>query len=122
QVLPHGGVQQVRLLGDHADDGGQVGQAHVPDVDAVDADAAAGGVVEPGHERRQRRLARAGLAHEGERGAGRHVQVAAGQRGAVRARVVEAHVVEPDATGDGGGVDADRVGRVGHIDRQVEVL
>ena len=36
QVLPHGGVQQVGLLADHADDRGEVGQAQVAQVDAVD--------------------------------------------------------------------------------------
>jgi hypothetical protein len=50
-------VQQVGLLADHADDGGQVGEAHVAQVDAVDRDAAAAGVVQAGGQRGQGGLA-----------------------------------------------------------------
>src|ERR1700733_5517442 len=55
--FPHCGVQQVGLLADHAHDRGEVGEPDVADVDAVDADAAAGGVVEPGDQRGEGGLA-----------------------------------------------------------------
>src|SRR5580704_2003682 len=89
QVLPHRGVQQVGLLADHAHDGGEVGEPEVPEVDAVDADAATGGVVEPGDQTREGGLARAGLADQGKRGPGRDVQVDVGQRRPVGAGVGE---------------------------------
>jgi hypothetical protein len=50
QVFPHRGVQEVGLLADHAHDGGEVSEPHVADVDAVDVDTAAGGVVEAGDQ------------------------------------------------------------------------
>ncbi|GAB3824145.1 hypothetical protein GCM10027610_002000 [Dactylosporangium cerinum] len=66
QVLPDGGVQQVRLLADHPDDRGEIGEPDVAQVDAVDGDPAAGGVVQAGDERGDGALAGAGLADEGE--------------------------------------------------------
>ena len=57
EVLPDRGVQQVGLLADHAHDRGEVGQAQVADVDAVDADGAGRRVMEAGDQRGQGRLA-----------------------------------------------------------------
>ena len=75
QVLAHGGVQQVGLLADHADDLGEVGEPEAAYVDAVDGDPPLGRVEEPGHQRREGRLARPGLADQRHRGAGRDVEV-----------------------------------------------
>ena len=118
----HGGVQEVGLLADHADDGGQVGQPHVAQVGAVDADGAAGRVIQPGDQRAEGGLARSGLAGQGERGAGRDVQVDGGQGGAVGAGVGEAGILEPDVAADLGQVDAGRAGWLVDPGRQVEVF
>ena len=72
QVLADRAVQQVGLLGDDADDAGEVGQGQVADVDAVDQHPAGRRVVEPGDQRGQRALARAGLADQRQRAAGGH--------------------------------------------------
>ncbi len=122
QVLPDRGVQQVGLLADHAHDGGEVGELHVADVDAVDAHRAAGGVVEPGYQRGEGGLAGPGLADQGQRGAGRDIQVDAGQGGPVRAGIGEADAVEPDMAGYHLRDDLDRVDGVVHLDGQVQVL
>src|SRR5579859_762983 len=122
QVLPHRGVQQVGLLADHAHDRGEVGEPEVAEVDPVDPDAAAAGVVEPGDQTREGGLARAGLADQGERAAGRYVQVNAGQGGPVGAGIGETDILEPDVPGDPGRVDLDRMGGVVDLHGQVEVL
>src|ERR1700744_3474322 len=121
QVLPHRGVQQVGFLADYADDGGQVGQPEVAQVDAVDRDRAAAGVVQPGHQGPEGGLARAGLADPGQRAARPDIQREAARRGAVGAGVGEADVFEAYVAADLGRVDADRVGRLVHLDRQVQV-
>jgi hypothetical protein len=114
--------QQVGLLADHADDGGQVGQPHVAEVDAVDADGAAAGVIQPRDQRAEGGLARSGLADQGERAAGRDVQVDGGQGGAVGAGVGESGILEADVAGDLGQVDAGGAGWLVDLDRQVEVF
>ena len=105
-------MQLVGFLADHADDGGQVGQLHIPHVGAVDADSAAARIIQPRDQRAEGGLARSGLADQGERDAGRDVQVDAGQGGAVGAGVGEADVLEADVPGDLGRIDADRAGRL----------
>src|ERR1700761_5718813 len=122
QVFPHRGVQQVGLLADHADDGGQVGQPQVAQVDAVDGDRSAAGVVQPGHQGPEGGLTGAGLADQSQRRARGDVQIDVAQRGTVGAGVGEADVGEADVPGDLGRVDADRMGGLVDLDRQVQVL
>jgi hypothetical protein len=57
-------VEQVRVLADDPDGGGQRGQREVPDVVAVDGDPPFGDVVEAWDERRQRGLPGARRADE----------------------------------------------------------
>ena len=66
QVVAHRRVQQVGVLADHADDLGEVGEAYVAHVDAVDQHPARGRVVQAGDEPGEGGLAAAGLADEGE--------------------------------------------------------
>ena len=86
EVLAHGRVQQVGLLADHADDLGEVGQPEAAYVDAVDGDPPLGRVEEPGDQRGEGRLARAGLADQRHRRTGRDVEVDAVERGDVGVR------------------------------------
>src|SRR5439155_22485138 len=76
---------------------------------AVDGDTARGDVVEPGHERGQRRLAGPGDAGDGERLAGVEVEVDALQDGGLGVRVGERDVLEPDVTRRVRRRDRDRV-------------
>ena len=122
QVLPHRAVQQVGLLGDDADDAGEVGQRQVADVDAVDEHPTGGRVVEPGHQGGQRALARAGLADQRQRGPGGHGEVDVGQRRPGAVGVAEADPLEADLAAHGGRVDGDRVLGVVDVDGQVQVL
>src|ERR1700729_3887675 len=122
QVLPHGGVQQVGLLADDANDRGEVGQPQVADVDSVDQDAAGGRVVQPGNQQGDGRLAGSGLAHQGERAARGHVDVNIINGGPVSTWISKADAVQLDVAGDPGRVDLHRPGRVADVDRQVEVV
>src|SRR5438093_951961 len=70
QVLPHRRVEEICLLRDDADEIAQRLEAQIADVDAADAHRAAADVVESRGEVAERRLPRAGLAHEGDRRAG----------------------------------------------------
>ena len=70
-VLAHARGEEKRILRDDRDRAAQVGDLHVADVGAVQQDASLLDVVEAGHERRQRRLARAGVSDQRDRAAGR---------------------------------------------------
>ena len=72
-------MQQVGVLADHADGVGEVGEADVAQVDAVEQHPAGGRVVQPRDQAGESGLAAAGLADEGEAGAGGYVQVDAVQ-------------------------------------------
>ena len=77
------GVQQVRVLEDHADvpsRGAQRGAVEGGDVGAVDLDPAGGGLLEPGEAADEGRLARAGAADDAVDAAGGEVQVDAVER------------------------------------------
>ena len=69
------------------------GVGQLPQVDPVQRDPARAGIVEPAEQARDRRLARAGLADQGDRLPGRYVQVEAGQHEVVP--VAEGHRLEP---------------------------
>ena len=60
QVVADGRVEQVGLLGHHADHLAERGELDLPDVDAVDLDGAGVHVVQPRDQVRRRGLARAG--------------------------------------------------------------
>ncbi len=72
QVGAHGLVEEVRVLGDHADGPAQGVLGQVPHVVAVDAHRALGDLVEAGDEGGEGRLARARRADQGGHGAGGH--------------------------------------------------
>ena len=98
-VLAHGAGEQVRLLQHDAHVARQRAPLDVADVVAVDADGAARDLVAAADERRDRRLAGAGVADEGDRLARLHVQVdVLEDRHALD--VVEVDVVEVDAALD----------------------
>ena len=109
QVLADRAVQQVGLLRDDADHAGEVGQRHVPDVDAVDQHPAGRGVVEPGDQRGERALAGAGVADQRQAAAGGHGDVDVAQRRARAVGVAEADVLEADLAAHRGRVDRHRV-------------
>ena len=87
-------LEQEVLLGDHDDLGPEHGIGQLPEVHPVQGDPAGAGVVEPAEQPRDRRLARAGLADQGDRLPGRYVQVQPGQHEVVP--VAEGHRLEPD--------------------------
>src|SRR4029077_7746639 len=93
QVLSHGLVEQVRLLRDDADQVGERLEAQVTDVDAVDGNASARGVIETRRQVAERRFARAGLPDEGGR------RARGNGEGDVLKRPVVA-VAEPDVVED----------------------
>ncbi len=104
QVLPDGAVEEVRLLGHHADLLAEVGQIEVPHVYAANAHGAAGNVVEPGDQIHHRGLAAAGSAHDGEHPAAGHGEVDIRQQGLFRV-VGEGYVVVGHVrVGDVGGL------------------
>ena len=67
EVLAHGRVEEIGLLRDDADGGGERLEREVADVDAVDPHRALGRVVEARDEVAERRLAGAGLADDRRR-------------------------------------------------------
>ncbi len=67
--------EEERILRDDADLAAERGERHVADVDAVERHASARDVVEARHERGERRLARAGVADQRDRRAGRDVEI-----------------------------------------------
>ena len=74
-VVAHGVVKQDGLLGDHADLAPERGQGDVPDIVAVDADGAVGGVVEPGQKVQEGGFAGPGGTHQGHHFAPAHGEV-----------------------------------------------
>ena len=123
EVLAHGGVQQVGLLADDADDLGEVGEPELAHVDAVDGDPPArSGSYSRATSDGERALARAGLADQGQRRAGGDVEVDAGEGRYVVPGVGERDALEADVAADPRGVDVDRVGGLVDLDGQVEVL
>ena len=138
EVGADGLVEEVRVLGDHADRRAHRVEGGVADVDAVEPDRTAAHVVEAGDEVADRRLARSRGAHEGDhltgldgevdveehlgrRGAVEHRdRLQRGERDLLGARVGEVDVVELDAPGAAG--DGDRVRRLVDHRRQVEHL
>ena len=107
-VRPDGAREQERLLGHVADVAAVRVEVDVAQVDAVDEDPAAGGVVEAGDELDERRLAGARGADEGHALAGRDVQVDPAQRlgglgGVGEAHTLQLHVADPRAGLDGVG-------------------
>src|SRR5690606_11140676 len=114
QVGAHRVVEEVAVLGDHADGGAQRGGGQVPDVDAADADGARVDVVQAGQRLRDGGLARAGGADEGDGPAGLRAEGDAVQDLGAPARVqggdllqggegdlVGGRVAEPDVELDG---------------------
>ncbi len=65
-VLPDGRMEQLRLLQHEGDVLAEGAGRHLADVDAVDEHLAAGGVVEPGNQARQRALAAAAAADQAD--------------------------------------------------------
>src|SRR5439155_8752470 len=63
-VLADRGREEKRVLGDRSDLASERVETHVPDVGPVDRDAPRGDVVEPGHQRGQGCLARAGVSDQ----------------------------------------------------------
>ena len=144
QVGPDGVVEHVGVLGDVADGVLQRLEGHVADVVAADAHRAGLGVVEPGDQVGDRRLAGAGRADQGDHlarlgGEGDVVQHLAavaglgagddlqrGQRDLVGARVAERDVVElqraprPAASADGVGLLLDQRRQVEHLEDPLE--
>ena len=92
-VVGDGPVEHEVLLGDHHHRPTQVVVAEVAQVDPVQRDPAAVGVVEPGHQLGDGRLARTGGADQGDGLAGRDVQLEARQHRAVL-RVLELDVLQ----------------------------
>jgi hypothetical protein len=118
QVVRDRRVQQVWLLGYDTDRGGQVGEAEVAHVGAVDRDPSAGHVVQARHEVAEGRLAGPGRPDDGQVPAGRQVDVDPVQ--GRLAAVGEVDPLEPDVPARAR--QRHRVGRLGDVERQVEVL
>ena len=95
------------------------GQLDVSHIGSVHGHAPLGDVVEARHERGESRLARAGLADEGDRLAGRHVELHTVEHGSAL-EVLEAHVLEAKVAA--ARRQADRVGPVGDLFRLVHDL
>jgi len=95
EVVPHRGVEQLDVLGDHADGAAERVGAHPPQLDATDLHGARCRVVEPGDQPGDRGLAATRASEETQRPA--------------RSQL-EAHVLEDDAllVGEGDVVEPDR--------------
>ena len=114
-VVGQGGVEQEPVLGDQADGSLALGRRHVPEVDAADPHDAGDRVGQADQQLGERRLPRAGLAHDGDGGAGRdaHVDVRE-DRHAVAVGEGEARQLDVQRPGRQA---APRVG-VGHVHRR----
>ncbi|AQA24988.1 hypothetical protein BTZ20_5046 [Rhodococcus sp. MTM3W5.2] len=122
QVLADGGVQQVRLLGDDADQFGQFRQRDRPQVDRVDAHRAGVWVVEARNQGGESGLARTGFADQGERGPGGHLDAHGVEGVAVRPLVAETDVVQPNRARHVLAAQVHGVLGVVDLDGEVEVL
>ena len=85
------------VLEDDADMGAQILDGEVPEVDAVDQDAALVGIVEPGQQLDDGGLAGAVLADQRQRLAGLQREVQAAHRPALGVGIAEADILEDDA-------------------------
>ena len=101
-VLAHGRREQERVLRDDADLAAQRGERHVAHVGAVDRDAPCRHVVEARDERRERRLARAGVADQRDRPAGLELELDRRRSTGRSGDVAEGDVLEADAPGPAG--------------------
>ncbi len=90
----HGVVEQHDLLADEGDVGAQGGQRELADVDAVEQDGARVGTVEARHQVRERALAAAGVADQGQGLARLDADGNAGERRCVSGVIGEAHIAE----------------------------
>ena len=124
QVLADAGVEQVGLLGDHADCRRQRFEARIADVDPVDRDPPLLRLVQPRDQVAERGLARAGLADDRGSRAGRDDQIDVAQRpiGLLGRPVAEPHAFEADLPEHLRRAQAHRVLGLVDVDRQVEVL
>ena len=118
-VVAHARREEERILGDDADLAAERAPRHVAHVDAVDQHASLAGVVEPRHERGERRLARAGGADQGDGAAGLDLEVDPRQHRPRRV-VAEADPREHDAAGSRRQLPGAR--RVRHLLRLVDHL
>ena len=115
-VVRDGAAEQEILLGDHDDPGAQALLGQLPEVNAVEQDAALHRIVEAGEQPRDGRLPGAGGADEGSSLAGRDAQVEPGQHR--RAAVAEPDRFEgdrPPAAPAGPRRQRRRLGRLGHL-------
>ena len=99
-MLADRGREQERVLGDRPDLPPERVKLDVPDVGPVDRDPARGDVVEPRHERGQRRLARPRVSDQRDRLPRRHVEVDLLEHGASR-DVFERNAFETDVAAPG---------------------
>jgi hypothetical protein len=114
-------VEQKHVLVDDADQVAVAGDVDLGHVGAVEQDAAAGGIVEPGDQVAERGLAAAAGADERDRFAGLNVEINVVECVVAGAGVGETHAVECHATGDRGFFDADFAGvGFGRFVEQVE--
>ena len=100
-VLADGRGEEEGILRDDADLAPKGVERDVAHVGTVDGDAAGRCVVEARDERRERRLARAGVPDQRDRRPGGYVEVDAVQHRPA-GRVLERELVEPDVAGTGG--------------------
>src|SRR5208282_674873 len=118
-VVPDRGVEQVALLGDHADGGRDAVLREVAQVSAVYADRPPGRVVEPRHQVADGGLARAARPDQGGEPAGLNGQVDPPQRprGSGIAGVVwfvgEPDIAQADQSADAGDSERPGTGPVG---------
>src|SRR5439155_1016746 len=96
-VLLHHEVVAHDVLDDRPDVGAQAAQVVVPQVDAVEQDAALVRVVQPGQELHQRRLPRPVLAYQRDALAALEREGQVPHRPAVRSRIAEPHVLKLEA-------------------------
>src|SRR5262249_37065795 len=97
-VVTDGAEEHDRLLEDQADLAAQRPDLEVADVDTVDPDRALSGVVEPGDQARERRLAGAGTADDPDVLTGLDGERGVLQDGRHAAGILERDVVELDAS------------------------
>ncbi len=121
QVLAHGAVEQVGVLGDHADDAPERSEAEIAHVRAVEQHRALGDVVEPRDQVAERGLAAARLADDRHLGArfGREAHVL--QDGTI-GLVGERDAVEANLSAHALPREVDRILALLDVNGQVEVL
>ena len=118
-VLLHRRREEERILRDDADLAAERRELHVADVDVVQQDLPRGHVVEPWDERRESRLARAGVPDQRDRAARFDLEIDRFEDGPA-VHVLEADVVEAEPAAAGRKVD--RAGSIRDLLRLVEDL